>query len=64
MSSSLTGPLTLRMMVRDWSSMNSTRHWVTPPREPVRPKILMTRASLTCCFVVSYIAARESPAWA
>lgn len=28
-------PLTLRMMERVWSSMNSTRHWVTPPREPV-----------------------------
>jgi hypothetical protein len=28
------GPLTLRMMERVWSSMNSTRHWVTPPREP------------------------------
>jgi hypothetical protein len=30
-------PLTLRMMERVWSSMNSTRHWVTPPREPVSP---------------------------
>lgn len=29
------GPLTLRMMERVWSFMNSTRHWVTPPREPV-----------------------------
>lgn len=29
------GPLTLRMMERVVSSMNSTRHWVTPPREPV-----------------------------
>lgn len=29
------GPLTLRMMLLVWSSMNSTRTWVTPPREPV-----------------------------
>lgn len=29
------GPLTLRMMLRVVSSMNSTRTWVTPPREPV-----------------------------
>ena len=29
------GPLTLRMMLRVWSSMNSTRTWVTPPREPI-----------------------------
>lgn len=29
------GPLTLRMMERVVSSMNSTRTWVTPPREPV-----------------------------
>jgi hypothetical protein len=28
------GPLTLRMMERVVSSMNSTRTWVTPPREP------------------------------
>lgn len=28
------GPLTLRMMLREVSSMNSTRTWVTPPREP------------------------------
>lgn len=37
MSFSLTGPFTLRMIVRVTSSMNSTRTWVTPPREPVRP---------------------------
>jgi hypothetical protein len=30
------GPLTLRMMERVVSSMNSTRTWVTPPREPER----------------------------
>lgn len=29
------GPLTFRIMLRVWSSMNSTRTWVTPPREPV-----------------------------
>lgn len=29
------GPLTFRMIDRVWSSMNSTRTWVTPPREPV-----------------------------
>lgn len=33
------GPLTLRMMERVWSSMNSTRTWVTPPREPIQAKI-------------------------
>jgi len=41
MSLTRTGPLTLRMIDRDVSSMNSTRTWVTPPREPVRPR--------TCC---------------
>ena len=29
------GPLTLRIMLRVVSSMNSTRTWVTPPREPI-----------------------------
>lgn len=29
------GPLTLRMMLREVSSMNSTRTWVTPPRDPI-----------------------------
>lgn len=38
MSLTRTGPLTFRMMDRDVSSMNSTRTWVTPPREPVRPR--------------------------
>lgn len=33
------GPLTLRMIERVWSSMNSTRTWVTPPREPRREAI-------------------------
>jgi hypothetical protein len=31
----LPGPFTFRMMLRDVSSINSTRTWVTPPREPV-----------------------------
>lgn len=35
MSFSLTGPLTLRIIERVVSSMNSTRTCVTPPREPV-----------------------------
>ena len=38
-------PLTLRMMERVWSSMNSTRHWVTPPREPMSPL-----ACVSCIF--------------
>lgn len=38
MSFSRTGPFTFRMIVRLGSSMNSTRTWVTPPREPVRPR--------------------------
>lgn len=38
MSLTRTGPLTFRMMDRLESSMNSTRTWVTPPREPVRPR--------------------------
>lgn len=46
-SLSLTGPLTLRMIEREESSMNSTRTWVTPPREPVLPRTLTTLASLT-----------------
>ena len=29
------GPLTLRIMLRVVSSMNSTLTWVTPPREPI-----------------------------
>lgn len=31
----LPGPLTLRMILRVVSSMNSTRTCVTPPREPI-----------------------------
>lgn len=33
------GPLTFRMMERVWSSMNSTRTWVTPPREPAHNSV-------------------------
>jgi hypothetical protein len=29
------------MMLRVVSSMNSTRHWVTPPREPILCQILL-----------------------
>ena len=47
MSPSRTGPLTLRMMVRLVSSMNSTCTWVTLPVLPVRPRTLRTLASLT-----------------
>ena len=39
-------PLTLRMMERVWSSMNSTRHWVTPPREPMSPLACISCKSL------------------
>lgn len=38
MSLTRTGPLTFRMIEREVSSMNSTRTWVTPPRDPVRPR--------------------------
>jgi len=38
MSLTRTGPLTFRMIDREVSSMNSTRTWVTPPRDPVRPR--------------------------
>ena len=37
-SSLRTGPFTLRMSWREGSSRNSTRTWVTPPREPVLPR--------------------------
>ena len=47
MSFSLTGPLTFLTIVREVSSKNSTRTWVTPPREPVLPKTLMTLAKVT-----------------
>ena len=49
MSLSLTGPLTFRMIDRLDSSMNSTRTWVTPPRDPVRPRTWM----LVCAISVN-----------
>ena len=47
------------MMERVESSMNSTRTWVTPPREPVRPRTLTTLASLTWVLVDSYRAIKD-----
>lgn len=50
-------------MERDWSSMNSTRTWVTPPREPVRPRTFVTFASLTLVLVEAscwWVRARDS----
>lgn len=55
-SSSRTGPFTFRMIDRVWSSMNSTRTWVTPPREPVRPRTRVTLTSLTGCLEASIVA--------
>lgn len=52
-STSNTHTLTLRTMERDTSSMNSTRTWVTPPREPVRPSTFVTLASFTGVLVES-----------
>ena len=37
-SFSFTGPLTFRISCRCESSKNSTRTWVTPPRDPVLPR--------------------------
>ena len=48
MSPSRTGPLTLRMICRFCSPMNSTLTWVHWPWLPVRPRTLMTRALMTC----------------
>jgi len=59
MSSSRTGPLTFRIIVRVVSSMNSTRTWVTPPRDPVRPRTLITLASLTGAFDESMLMRRN-----
>lgn len=42
MSPSRTGPLTLRMMRRFWSSKNLTRTCVTCPRDPVREGDILT----------------------
>ena len=50
MSLSLTGPLTFRMIDRLDSSMNSTRTWVTPPRDPVRPRTWINQYWLLCTF--------------
>lgn len=36
----------LRIKVRVLSSKNSTLTWVTPPRDPVLPKILIILANL------------------
>lgn len=53
-SPSRTGPFTLRIMLRWVSSRNSTRTWVTCPRDPVRPRILVTFACLIAsCEAVS-----------
>lgn len=43
------GPLTLRMMLRVVSSMNSTRHWVTPPREPAQVRMYSSQSALLSC---------------
>lgn len=48
-----TGPLTLRMMERLEGSMNSTRTWVTPPRDPVFPSTFTTLASFAGAFSTS-----------
>jgi hypothetical protein len=53
-----TAPLTLRMIDRDESSMNSTRHWVTLPRDPVRPRTRTTRATWVL-FDESYMSGPE-----
>ena len=46
-SPSRTGPLTFRMICRFCSPKNSTFTWVHCPWDPVRPKILITRANVT-----------------
>lgn len=46
------GPLTLRMIERVWSSMNSTRTWVTPPREP--SKIPFLSAFFLCAPLLGF----------
>lgn len=42
------GPLTFRMMLRVWSSMNSTRTWVTPPREPSANSQIFYISRISC----------------
>jgi len=56
-SSTLTGPLTFRIMLRLVSSMNSTLTCVTPPRDPVRPRTLVTLTSLTGTLLASILSA-------
>lgn len=53
MSPTRTGPFTLRMMDRFWSSRKSIRTWVMPPRLPVRPRIMATLPSLTGCSIAT-----------
>lgn len=45
----LPGPLTLRIMLRDWSSIKSTRTCVTPPREPIQEVTLELLYGLEIC---------------
>ena len=52
MSPSRTGPLTLRMICRFCSPINSTLTWVHWPWLPVRPRTLMTRALITCLSIL------------
>lgn len=45
------GPLTFRMIDRVWSSMNSTRTWVTPPRDPIVQQSQVSHRPAVCdCF--------------
>ena len=53
MSPSLTGPFTLRIMLRFCSPRNSTLTWVHWPWDPVRPRTLVTRARVTCLSILS-----------
>jgi hypothetical protein len=71
-SSTLTGPYcqptpyagdgtsTFLTMLLPLSSMNSTRTCCTAPREPVRPRIFMTRAYLGCCCLTSTTRDRQN----
>lgn len=52
MSPSRTGPLTLRMIWRFCSPMNSTLTCVHWPWEPVRPRTMMTRAKTYCLSIL------------
>ena len=55
MSPSRTGPLTFLMIWRFCSPKNSTRTWVHCPWDPVRPRILMTRAKVTEAFLSMFV---------